>query len=368
MLLADLGAHVLRVESPPSRRRVARPTGPSGVDAEFDVQLRGRAAILLDLKTGTDLEAARTLAGNADVLIEGYRPGVMERLGLGATDCLNRNPRLIYARVTGWGQSGPLSNEVGHDINYLGLTGLLDELHRDGERPAAPRNLIADFGGGSLFAVAGILAALHERTRSGAGQVVDVAMVDGVSVLAQMLWAKRGANQGRPHHPRDPLAGDAPFYDTYECGDGKRVAVGALEDEYWANLIVALGLASDELPSRLDERNWPSIRAVLARCFRTRSRDEWADRFRGREACVTPVLSFDEAAVHPQLSYRETVIAVDGVHQAAPAPRFSVSGTGVPVLPKPRRIDREAALAAWLPSVSSNTTDLAPRQEISSDV
>ena len=250
-------------------------------------------------------------------------PCVAERLGIGPDECLALNPRLVYGRVTGWGQDGPLAKLAGHDINYIGLTGVLHAIGRKAERPVPPLNLIGDFGGGSMFLLTGVLAALWEREHSGQGQIVDAAMVDGTSVLAQMIWAMRG--QGAWHDERgvNLLDGGAPFYDTYECRDGRFVAVGAIEAPFYQQLLVGLGLDPSTLPPQLDRSGWPILRARFAETFLTGTRDEWAALFAGTDACVTPVLSFEEAAAHPHMAARRSLVDVDGVAQAAPAPRFS---------------------------------------------
>ncbi|GAB3141390.1 alpha-methylacyl-CoA racemase [Amycolatopsis stemonae] len=308
MVLADLGADVTRVERSGSTDR--------------DALLRGRRFVAADLKTAEGLERVQRLVEQADVLIEGYRPGVAERLGLGPDDCLARNPRLVYGRMTGWGQDGPLAQRAGHDLNYLGITGALHAIGRAGERPVPPLNLVGDFGGGSMLLLTGILAALWERERSGQGQVVDAAMVDGVSVLLQMMWAMRGRGEWSDERGTNLLDGGAPFYDTYECADGRYVAVGAIEPQFYAQLLAGLGLEAD-LPDRLDRTGWPALRARFAEAFHSAPRDHWAKVFDGTDACVTPVLTFEEAREHPHLVARGTLTVVDGVPQAAPAPRFS---------------------------------------------
>ncbi|GGU72372.1 CaiB/BaiF CoA transferase family protein [Lentzea flava] len=303
MLLADLGASVLRVERPHGGLQVVP-------DRDKDFLLRGRDFLDADLKGRYGRELVLSLAGRADVLIEGFRPGVMERLGVGPSACLARNPRLVFARMTGWGQNGPLAERAGHDINYLALTGVL---HAVG---TPPLNLLGDFGGGSLYLVVGILAALIERERSGCGQVVDAAIVDGVSSLAQMIWSMRAQDQWSDQPGTNLLDGGAPFYSIYTCADGRDVAVGALEPQFYAQLIAGLGL--DDLPDHHDRDSWPLLRKMFEEAFLRRSRDEWAEVFEGTDACVTPVLSFGEAAEHPHLKARGTITA-DG---AAAAPRL----------------------------------------------
>ncbi|GLY67160.1 CaiB/BaiF CoA transferase family protein [Amycolatopsis taiwanensis] len=339
MVLADLGADVVRVE---------RPSG--GLDiagGKPDHLLRGRRSVAADLKTEQGRDLVLRLVAKADVLLEGLRPGVAERLGVGPEDCHAINPGLVYGRMTGWGQDGPLASRAGHDINYISLTGALHAVGRAGERPTAPLNLVGDFGGGSMFLVTGVLAALWERQRSGRGQVVDAAMVDGASVLLQMMWALRGTGAWTDERGTNLLDSGAPFYDTYTCADGRWVAVGALEPQFYAALLAGLGLDGEDLPAQLDSSGWPALRARFTEVFLTRTRDEWADVFAGTDACVTPVLSFDEVAGHPHLAARDTIITVDGVAQAAPAPRFSRTPNEIPTPPPTRGGDTEAVLADW---------------------
>ncbi|WP_394550645.1 CaiB/BaiF CoA transferase family protein [Agromyces sp. MMS24-JH15] len=346
MVLADLGADVVRLERAGALR--------VGDDERPDQTMRSRRRVELDLASREGVDAALALVDRADVVIEGYRPGVAERLGLGPDACLARNPRLVYGRITGWGQDGPRAGEAGHDLNYLALTGGLHAIGRAGEPPAPPLNLVADFGGGSMLVVAGVLAALVERATSGRGQVVDAAMVDGASVLLQLAWSMRSVGAWRDDREANLLDGGAPFYDTYACADGGYVAVGALEPRFYAQLVEGLADADaidvDELPDRDDPRAWPALRAAFAAAFATASRDEWAERFAGTDACVTPVLTFAEAAADPHLAARGTLAPVGGVVQAAPAPRFSRSATDAPRAPAPVERGVGAAgriAAAW---------------------
>ena len=339
MLLADLGADVVRVE----RARGALRAVPRGTT---DWTLRGIRVVSADLKTEDGKAAVDTLLAVADVLIEGFRPGVAERLGLGADAVRERNPRLVYARMTGWGQEGPLSQRAGHDINYISLTGALHASRGPDGSPVPPINLLGDFGGGSTFLVLGVLAALHERSTSGCGQVVDAAVVDGTTVLAQMVWAQRGAGVWSDTPTTNLLDGGAPFYGTYRCADGGHVAVGAIEPQFYAELIVGLGLSESELPAQHDPAGWPTLREQLTTAFASRTRDEWAKIFADTDACVTPVLDWAEAAEHPHLAARGTVVEFDGVAQAGIAPRFSRSAPCPPPAPSTTQIDEVAAVWA----------------------
>jgi alpha-methylacyl-CoA racemase len=347
MLLGDLGADVVRIERPPGR-------GLRLSDGETpDHLLRNRRSVAADLKQPADRELVQALADRADVLVEGLRPGVAERLGLGPQDCLDRNPRLVYARMTGWGQTGPWAPRVGHDINYFGLTGSLHAIGRAGERPVPPFNLGADFGGGSMFCVTGILAALVERAGSGRGQVIDVAMVDGASVLSQMIWAMRAMGVWSDRRGTNVLDGGAPFYDTYTCADGRYVAVGALEPPFYAALLAGLGLDPEQLPAQLDVSGWPALRAAFTEAFAAHDRDHWVAVFDGTDACVTPVLTFAEAPEHPHLAARGTYLTLDGVTQPAPAPRFSRTPTPAPRTPRVPGADTDDVLRDWGVPVSS---------------
>jgi alpha-methylacyl-CoA racemase len=326
MVLADLGADVVQVVRPSA--------APAAADPQpRDQLLRGRRTVVADLKLPAGRDAVLALAAEADVLVEGLRPGVTERLGVGPADCEQRNRRLIYARMTGWGQDGPLAQRAGHDMNYLSLTGILNAIGRRGERPVPPLNLVGDFGGGSMLLVTGILAALFERARSGRGQVIDVAMIDGASLLSQMIWAFRGAGSWSDERGTNLLDGCAPFYDTYTCADGRYLAVAPLEPQFYAELIAGLGLTDAALPEQYDRDGWPLLRARFTEVFLTRTRDEWAELFAGTDACVSPVLTFAEAAEHPQLVARSTLRALDGVMQPSPAPRFARTPAATPSAP-----------------------------------
>ena len=293
---------------------------------------RGKRIVDLDVKTqpGTLLE----LAAKADVLLDCFRPGTCERLGIGPDDCAAVNPRLIFARITGWGQDGPLAPTAGHDINYLSQTGALSALGYRDRPPMPPLNLVADFGGGSMLVLLGIVAALYERERSGKGQVVDAAMVDGVSVLAQVMWTMKGIGSLRDERESFLLDGGAPFYRCYETSDGKYMAVGAIEPQFFAQLLAGLGLSAADVPNQLDIASYPRMHYLFTERFASRTRDEWTQVFAGTDACVTPVLTWGEAATNEHLNARSTVITAHGVEQAAPAPRFSRTPAG-PVGPPP---------------------------------
>lgn len=341
MVLADLGADVVRVDRPPRA-----PLSPAAAAAdEADPFDRGRSVLRLDLKSPAGRDAVLGLAEAADVLLEGFRPGVTERLGLGPDEVLARNPRLVYGRMTGWGQDGPMAARAGHDINYLSLTGALHAIGREGEPPPPPLNLVADFGGGSMLLVVGVLAALREAERTGRGQVVDAAMVDGVGLLLQLVRGMQARGHWTDRRDANLLDGHAPFYDTYACADGGFVAVGALEPAFYAELLQGLGLDPQDLPAQYDRSGWPLLRERLTAVLATRTRDEWAEHFAGTDACLTPVLGLDEAERHPHLAARGAIVSPDGVRQAAPAPRFSGTPTRLP--PPAGAADLDDVLRRW---------------------
>lgn len=340
MLLADLGATVLRIErEEDAGLGIERPR-------RFQISHRGRKSLKLDLKRPQALKLVQALIGRSDVLIEGFRPGVMERLGLGPEVCLALNPGLVYGRMTGWGQTGPLAPYAGHDINYIALTGALDAIGRQGQPPTPPLNLVGDFGGGSLYLALGILSAIWERHRSGHGQVVDAAIVDGTlsllgghigMVAAGLAKGKRGSNM---------LDSGSPFYDVYACADGRWLAVGAIEDKFFSQLVSKVGLdANDAL--RQKREDWPSLRRDLAEAFLQKNAEEWRATFDGTDCCVTIVSSVEEAFADPHLAARKSFIELDGVSQPAPAPRFSRSVPETPRAPSARNTPEEA-LADWL--------------------
>ena len=323
MVLADLGADVVRVR---------RPGGLMMPSEDRDLVHRGKRIVDLDVKAQPG--ALLDLAAKADVLLDCFRPGTCERLGIGPGDCSAVNPRLIFARITGWGQEGPLAQTAGHDINYLSQTGVLSALGYSDRPPMAPLNLVADYGGGSMLVLLGIVVALYERERSGKGQVIDAAMVDGVSVLAQMMWTMKSTGTLRDQRESFVLDGGAPFYRCYETSDGKYMAVGAIEPQFFAALLAGLGLSQGEMPGQFDSASHRQMRDAFAERFASRTRDEWTQIFAGTDACVTPVLTWTEAATNEHLNARSTVITAHGAEQAAPAPRFSRTPAG-PVGPPP---------------------------------
>ncbi|MGR8007181.1 CaiB/BaiF CoA transferase family protein [Streptomyces hypolithicus] len=321
MLLADLGADVVRVD---------RPGGAGlGIDPAHDLTNRNKRSVLIDLKSAGGAAQVLDLVERADVLVEGYRPGVAERLGIGPDACLARNPQLVYGRMTGWGQEGPLAQRAGHDIGYIALTGTLSMIGKHGEPPTVPANLVGDYAGGSLYLVVGVLAALqHARTEGGVGQVVDAAIVDGAAHLATMIHAMTAAGSWQDRRGSNLLDGGCPFYGTYETADGQYMAVGALEHRFYAEFAQLLGIG-DTAPDRADPARWVELREVIAARFKQRTRAEWTAVFDGSDACVSPVLSLREAPAHPHLAARSTFVTAGGITQPAPAPRFSATQGGV---------------------------------------
>jgi alpha-methylacyl-CoA racemase len=337
MILADLGADVLRVER-------AERAGPQAQPPKDPLQ-RSRRSVGINLKDPAGVDLLLRLAGDADVLVEGFRPGVAERLGFGPAECEQRNPRLIYGRMTGWGQDGPLAPTAGHDIDYISVSGALAPIGRAGERPVPPLNLLGDFGGGGMLLALGVLAALVERAQSGRGQVLDVAMVDGSALLTTFVYGMRANGSWRDERGVNLLDGGAPFYDTYETADGGYVGVGALEPQFYAALLDGLGLAGAGLPAQHDRAGWPELRRQFAAAFASRSRDEWEQVFAGTDACVAPVLGLGEAAGHPHAQARSAFTDVGGVIQPAPAPRFGRSVTQPPTAPPRPGADTDTVLA-----------------------
>jgi alpha-methylacyl-CoA racemase len=338
MILADLGAEVLRVDRLGSHAGITPPAG---------ILDRGRHTVAVDLKSADGVRVVRELAATADVFVEGFRPGVAERLGIGPDTLLENNPRLVYGRMTGWGQAGPLAQQAGHDINYIAIAGALEPIGRAGERPHAPQNLLGDFAGGGLMLALGVVSALFERTRSGRGQVVDAAMVDGAALLTTFLHGMHANGMWEGERGTNALDGAAPFYDTYECSDGKYMAVGCVEPQFYAEFLNVLGIAGPGLPFQLDAGAWPELKKLIGDAFGQKTRAEWTSIFADSDACVVPVLSPWEAHEHPHNRSREAFVEVGGVLQPAPAPRFSRSANARPVPPDDGGRDVVKTLQAW---------------------
>ncbi|GAB2728833.1 CaiB/BaiF CoA transferase family protein [Nocardioides pakistanensis] len=338
MLLADLGADVVRVEKPGG--------AASAGSRDTDLLTRGRPSVAMNLKDPAAVAAVLDLVETADVLIEGMRPGAAERLGLGPEECHARNPRLVYGRMTGWGQDGPLAHTAGHDMNYIGISGSLHGLGQSAERPMFPSNLLGDFGGGSTYLVIGVLAALLEARTSGQGQVVDAAIVDGSAHLNAMLASMIAGGGWREERAKNLLDGGMPFYDIYETADGRHMAVGSLEPQFYDELVAGLGLA-DALPDRYDFARHDELRSAIAARFKERTQAEWAEVFDGTDACCTPILPLTEAAEHPHLKARETYVTRNGILQPAPAPRFSRTQASLSTGPSVPGGGTRAALEAW---------------------
>ena len=343
MLLADMGADVIRIDRPAAPDDL----GPKMERPPADVIGRGRRSVTLDVKRPESVHAVLELVAKADVLLEGFRPGTMERLGLGPDVALARNPRLVYGRMTGWGQSGPLAQQAGHDINYIALSGVLSAIGPAGGRPAPPLNLVGDYGGGGMLLAMGVLAALLNVQRGGAGQVVDAAMTEGAAQLGAVFWGLLASGNWREQRGSNLLDGGAPWYDTYRTLDGHYMAIGPVEARFYAELLDKLGLAGADLPAQYDRSNWPRLRDAFIAAFLGRTRDEWCAVFEGSDACVTPVLGFAEAAAHPHHQARGSFVEVAGVLQPAPAPRFEGTPSGQPRPAPLRGAGGGAALADW---------------------
>jgi alpha-methylacyl-CoA racemase len=338
MWFADMGAEVVRIDRPGQRSNQTR----------GDVLNRGRRSLAVDLKKPGGRELVLRMVKQADVLTEGFRPGVMERLGLGPEVCLRENPRLIYGRITGWGQQGPYRNLAGHDINYIALSGMLAAFGPAEGRPAQPLNLIGDFGGGGMLLIAGVLAALFERTQSGKGQVIDAAMADGALLLSSMIWAYLGKGLWDTQREANLFDGGAPFYGTYRCSDGRFVALGAIEAEFWEAFLDRCGIADPLLRQEQHNRGrWPELRARLAEIFATRTRDEWCALAEGSDACLSPVLDFTEAPAHPFNRQREAFARLAGVDQPTPAPRFDRTPGGTSTVPPIVGENSREVLTGW---------------------
>jgi alpha-methylacyl-CoA racemase len=336
MMLSDMGAEVLRIDRP-------EPVTP--FDYRYLAIDRGRRSVILDLKKPEAREAALRLVAKADVLVEGYRPGVMESLGLSPEACLKANRRLVYGRMTGWGQDGPLAHAAGHDINYIGLAGVLWSIGRSGEAPVPPLNVVGDFGGGAMYLAFGIACALFEARQSGEGQVIDAAMIDGDSSLITMLHGLHAGGLWESARGRNAIDGGAPWYDVYETADGEYVAIGPVEPRFYAQLLSRLELDAADLPDQYDRAGWPRLREAFAERFRTATRAEWCARLEGTDVCFAPVLAPLEVPDHPHMVARKAFIEIDGIRQPAPAPRFSRTIAGQPTPPpRPGTHTREAML------------------------
>ncbi len=341
MMLADMGAEVLRID------RAAPVDIGLNADPKFEVLNRGKQSVAIDLKSAAGIEAALRLIARADAVIEGFRPGVMERLGLGPENCLSRNPRLVYGRVTGWGQTGPMAPVAGHDVNYIALAGVLNAIGRAGDKPLPPLNLIGDFGGGGMYLAFGVVCAILQARQSGRGQIVDAAMIDGSLSLMAGIFGLRAEGAWSDERGTNSLDTGAPFYDVYETADGKYIAIGALEARFYQELLRCLGLDADGLPAQWDRAGWPRLREAFALKVGSRSRDEWIEIFGHGDACFAPVLTAAEAIAHPHHQERGTFVELDGVTQPAPAPRFSVTTPEIQSPPPLPGEHSESALAAW---------------------
>jgi alpha-methylacyl-CoA racemase len=336
MMLADMGADVLRLE---------RGAGSIG-DGPWNALHRGRPSAVVDIKHPEGRALVERLATSADALVEGFRPGIMERLGLGPDELLAANPRLIYGRVTGYGQSGPLADVAGHDINYISIAGVLGAIRRKGERPLAPLSMVGDFGGGGMLLAFGIVCALLEARSSGRGQVVDAAMIDGAALLATATYALRAAGMWDGEPGANGIDSGSHWYETYETADGEHIAVGALEPQFYAELLRLVGVDAGDTP-QWDRERWPELKERLAAAFRTRTRDEWVGILESADACATPVLSLDEAPSHPHNVSRGTFVEIEGVVQPAPAPRLSRTPGAVRSAPSEPGAETASALADW---------------------
>ncbi|HEX4539595.1 MAG TPA: CaiB/BaiF CoA-transferase family protein [Acidimicrobiales bacterium] len=341
MMLADMGADVVRVD------RAQKVAGGDPAHPPIDLLGRGRRSVGIDLKHPEGAGVVLRLVEHADVLIEGFRPGVMERLGIGPDECMARNPRLVYGRMTGWGQEGPYADAAGHDINYIALAGALDPVGRAGEAPVPPLNLVGDFGGGGMFMAYGVVCALLEAGRSGQGQVVDAAMVDGAAVLTTFIHSLRAIGLWVDERGTNLLDTGAHFYDVYETADHRYVSVGSIEPQFYAELLRLSGLEGEELPAQMDRSQWPALKERVADVFRTKTRDEWCGLMEGTDVCFAPVLSMGEAPAHPHNRLRETFVEVAGVPQPAPAPRFGRTPGAIGRPPPHAGQHTEDTLADW---------------------
>lgn len=338
MMLADMGADVLRVD-----RKTA-----NALPVDDPVTARGRRSVTVDLKQADGVETVLKLVDSADALIEGFRPGVMERLGLGPDTCLERNPSLVYGRMTGWGQDGPLAHAAGHDLNYIALSGVLHSIGRTGHKPTPPLNLVGDYGGGALMLAFGTVCALLEARQSGQGQVVDAAMTDGSALLMSLFHGLKAQGLWSSNRGTNLLDGGAPFYDTYTCADGRYISIGALEPQFYAELLERLGLTDDpDCARQMNAKAWPAMRERFETVFATRTRDEWCELLEGTDVCFAPVLDMNEAIEHPHNKARGTFVHHDGMTQAAPAPRFSRTRPELTTGAREPGADTDTALADW---------------------
>jgi len=333
MLFADMGAEVIRIDRKGGR-----------LPHKTEIYLRGRRTLALDLKKPEAVEAALKLIEKADALIEGFRPGVMERLGIGPDVCLKRNPRLVYGRMTGWGQTGTLANAAGHDINYIALTGALHGMGHADRKPIPPLNLVGDFGGGALYLAFGVACGIIEAKKSGKGQVIDTAMTDGAASLMTMFYGMSATGMWQDSRGANLLDGGAHFYDTYETKDGKYVAIGSIEPQFYKELMEKTGIADPAFAAQMDRNAWPALKEKLGAVIKSKTRDEWDAIMLGSDVCYAPVLSLAEAPRHPHNVARKTFVEIDGVTQPAPAPRFSRTAPDAQAV---QPIDNDAALAAW---------------------
>lgn len=313
-MLADMGADVIRIDRKADMGR--------GVEPKYNILHRSRRSIALDLKKPEGVEAALRLIEQSEALIEGFRPGVMERIGLGPDVCLERNPRIVYGRMTGWGQEGPISHSAGHDINYISLAGVLHLIGRPGQKPTPPLNLIGDFGGGGMLLAYGIMCGVYETRNSGRGQVVDAAMIDGAAILSGIFFGLWAAGQWSLERGTNRLDGGAHFYDAYETADGKWISVGSIEPKFYAELLERTGIDDPDFKNQMDRSKWPKFKAKIEAVFKTKTREEWCEIMEGTDVCFAPVLNFEEAINHPHNASRKTFVEVEGVFQPAPAPRF----------------------------------------------
>ena len=341
MMLSDMGADVLRLD------RSQNVLGGDPDEPSLDLLNRGRRSVGLDLKRPEGVEVALRLVEQSDAMMEGFRPGVMERLGLGPDVCLARNPRLVYGRMTGWGQDGPLAQAAGHDINYISLAGALDSMGRRGQAPVPPLNLVGDFGGGGMLLAYGIVCALVERATSGKGQIVDAAMVDGAAALMAIFHGARQSGWWNEERGTNMLDTGSHFYDVYETSDGKYVSIGSIESQFYAELLEKTGLASEDLPGQMDRSQWPTFKDRMADIFKRKTRDEWCEIMEGSDVCFAPVLTMAESTLHPHNVARETFVEVAGTVQPAPAPRFSRSECGISRPPPHAGQHTDEALADW---------------------